>query len=403
MRSQWLVSLIAVLIVIVGLASGAFYFSRRSKSQVLEQRLTFIDTLRDEKRYDEALAEIQRLAPQVGSGARRELDRKTMAILMRTGKEENLEKVRQLAVAYLKNHPKDPHLGAVHYALGKIALEKDGNKRAAAERFQTVVSKYPGDPFYPAAELGLAFVDVELGDQAKARARLEALLARDMDRATRTGVEDLLGQLNTEALYSRSLQAGEEWYIIQKGDKPVTIAKKTGVQPELIMRCNGIQDPRTLRVGHRIRIPKVNFSIVVDVGDNTMALLNNGKFFKKYLVRTGKDAGLTPAGAYKIAMKEINPPWSDPHTGKVYKRGDPENELGSRWMGFDRNASLGIHGTIHADTIGQYASNGCVGMLKEDVEELFDLVPVGTEVTIKGERKKQTYAALETSSASTSP
>ena len=46
---------------------------------------------------------------------------------------------------------------------------------------------------------------------------------------------------------------------------------------------------------------------------------------------------------------------------------------------------LGIHGTIKPETIGYYSSFGCVGMLKEDVEELFDLITVGTPIKIVGQ------------------
>ncbi|HJS26215.1 MAG TPA: L,D-transpeptidase, partial [Actinomycetota bacterium] len=42
-----------------------------------------------------------------------------------------------------------------------------------------------------------------------------------------------------------------------------------------------------------------------------------------------------------------------------------------------------IHGTYSADSIGTYASHGCVRMFLEDSEELYELVPVGTRVIVK--------------------
>jgi lipoprotein-anchoring transpeptidase ErfK/SrfK len=33
--------------------------------------------------------------------------------------------------------------------------------------------------------------------------------------------------------------------------------------------------------------------------------------------------------------------------------------------------------------IGKPATAGCVRMVNEDVEELFDIIPIGTKVTIK--------------------
>ena len=41
-----------------------------------------------------------------------------------------------------------------------------------------------------------------------------------------------------------------------------------------------------------------------------------------------------------------------------------------------------IHGTNHEEEIGEPASHGCIRMRKADVAELFELVPVETEVMI---------------------
>ena len=42
----------------------------------------------------------------------------------------------------------------------------------------------------------------------------------------------------------------------------------------------------------------------------------------------------------------------------------------------------GIHGTDHPETIGRAASHGCVRLRNEDIEKLYDMVPVGTPVFI---------------------
>jgi lipoprotein-anchoring transpeptidase ErfK/SrfK len=42
----------------------------------------------------------------------------------------------------------------------------------------------------------------------------------------------------------------------------------------------------------------------------------------------------------------------------------------------------GIHGTDHPETIGKAASHGCVRLRNEDIEKLYDMVPVGTPVFI---------------------
>ncbi|WP_180490197.1 L,D-transpeptidase, partial [Escherichia fergusonii] len=41
-----------------------------------------------------------------------------------------------------------------------------------------------------------------------------------------------------------------------------------------------------------------------------------------------------------------------------------------------------IHGTNQPSTIGQFVSSGCIGMLNEDVSDLFERAKVGTRVVV---------------------
>ncbi len=64
-----------------------------------------------------------------------------------------------------------------------------------------------------------------------------------------------------------------------------------------------------------------------------------------------------------------------------------DNPFGPRWIGLqvpeDENGSkYGIHGTNEPDSIGKYASGGCIRMDNNEVKELYDLVEVNTPVII---------------------
>ena len=59
----------------------------------------------------------------------------------------------------------------------------------------------------------------------------------------------------------------------------------------------------------------------------------------------------------------------------------PENILGTRWLGIDKQG-YGLHGSVDPTSIGKQVTAGCVRMTNKDVEELFDIVPVGTDVMI---------------------
>jgi lipoprotein-anchoring transpeptidase ErfK/SrfK len=58
------------------------------------------------------------------------------------------------------------------------------------------------------------------------------------------------------------------------------------------------------------------------------------------------------------------------------------NPIGTRWMGLSKDG-YGIHGTNAPASIGHAASHGCIRMRQQDLEELFDLIPVGTAVKIE--------------------
>lgn len=133
---------------------------------------------------------------------------------------------------------------------------------------------------------------------------------------------------------------------------------------------DGAGDPEALR-------------IEVDTNRHLLTVLENNRIRAVYPVGLGVD-GRTPSGQFAIANKIKNPDWYN--RGAVIKAGDPENELGSRWLGLADEAGptpLGIHGTRDETSIGANLSRGCIRMRPADVEELFSIVDVGTPVHIR--------------------
>jgi L,D-transpeptidase ErfK/SrfK len=132
--------------------------------------------------------------------------------------------------------------------------------------------------------------------------------------------------------------------------------------------------------------PEAEVAIVVRLSDFRLDLYNGTDIVRDYPVGIGKINYPTPTGAFYVASKARNPTWWNP--GSAWARGmprymppGPRNPLGTRALRLDRDAIV-IHGTPQPNTIGTRASHGCVRMLREDVEELFELVPEGTAVFI---------------------
>lgn len=287
------------------------------------------------------------------------------------------------AAAFLKDYPESPNREEAELVRLVSEVSTSGlTNPALRSSVEDFLKRNPRHPGAPRLHVALARQEVAVGDYTAAQRRLESMMADIKDESVLMEIAGPLGRVNMERLFSNTPQEGDSVYTIARGDTINGIARKYNATEEMILRANGIDDARKLRVGQKVRVPNVNFSLYVDISANTMTLKNHGQFFKLYRVRTGREAGTTPTGEFKILNKKTNPTWR-PGDGRVYMPGDPNNELGTRWMSFQGDI-LGIHGTLHPGTVGEYASNGCVGMTKEDVEELFDLVAVGTPLTITG-------------------
>jgi lipoprotein-anchoring transpeptidase ErfK/SrfK len=128
-------------------------------------------------------------------------------------------------------------------------------------------------------------------------------------------------------------------------------------------------------------------TIIVDTPNTYLYyVLGNGRAVR-YGVRVGRD-GFTWTGVQKISRKAEWPDWHPPSEMidrqpylPRFMAGGPGNPLGARAM-YLGNTVYRIHGTNQPSTIGKFVSSGCIGMLNEDVSDLFDRVKVGTRVVV---------------------
>lgn len=180
-----------------------------------------------------------------------------------------------------------------------------------------------------------------------------------------------------KTLMTKDADASAAIYEVQAGDNLTKIAKQHGVTVGLIKRVNQLASD-VIRPGMKLEIPTQKFSVVVDKSQNILILKAGEEVLKTYTVSTGTNNS-TPVGVFKATDKLLNPTWYK--AGAVVAPDSPENVLGTRWIGIDK-PGYGIHGTTEPDKLGQQVTAGCVRMKNEDVEELYDIVPSGTEITI---------------------
>lgn len=109
------------------------------------------------------------------------------------------------------------------------------------------------------------------------------------------------------------------------------------------------------------------YAIFIEIDEKQLYLYEDGKLIRNYPIASGRRGMPSPIGTWKITNKGK---W-----GKGY---------GGHWMGLNVPwGKYGIHGTTRSDSIGRAASHGCIRMFNRDIRELYEIVPIGTDVIIR--------------------
>jgi hypothetical protein len=133
-------------------------------------------------------------------------------------------------------------------------------------------------------------------------------------------------------------------------------------------------------------------TIVVHVDTNRLDLYEGFNVTRSWDVATAKPGWITPVGEWSLYQKRENPTWYNPALDSwgasmpAVVPGGPGNPMGTRALYITAPGLIRIHGTTSPDSIGRYASHGCIRMHNEQVEALYELVPVGSKVIIMGSR-----------------
>lgn len=148
------------------------------------------------------------------------------------------------------------------------------------------------------------------------------------------------------------------------------------------------------------KLPKTNY-LIINTSDNRFQLWSGNKQIRKGLCSTGSYTILkksddekwvfkTPRGVFKIRNKRTSPVWVKPDWAFV-EEGLPippprhESRYDNATLG-DYAMSLGdgymIHGTLYKRFLGMPVTHGCIRMGDEDLEIVFNNMPLSGKVFI---------------------
>ncbi|MFA5335703.1 MAG: L,D-transpeptidase family protein [Candidatus Omnitrophota bacterium] len=257
------------------------------------------------------------------------------------------------------------------------SLDKEGKTEEAIKELEKAVAEYPESKKAGEALVILGSLYEKQGKLVEARDSFKKAYETYPGANIIKEAQPKVEELNMKILFSPYLDSYSKEYTVQAGDSLAKIAKVFGTTVDLLRKSNNISG-NTIRLGQRLKVVTVKFSVVVDKSQNLLMLKQNDDVIKIYKVATGTN-NCTPVGTFKITTKLVDPVWYK--AGVVAPPGSPENILGTRWMGLSKEG-YGIHGTTDPSSLGKQATAGCVRMLNAEVEELYGLLPEGTEVTI---------------------
>jgi len=178
---------------------------------------------------------------------------------------------------------------------------------------------------------------------------------------------------------------------VRAGDSLTTVrARAVKENPQwklctgLIARSNRLGE--VIHPGQRLRIPIEAASTLVDLDARWLFFKLGEEVVAAWPVCIGRPGNDTAPGQYTVGELTKDPMWF-PEGQQPVPFGDPRNPLGTRWIGWEPEPGgkrgLGYHGTNEPGTIGTAASDGCVRMRNEDVEELYLILPRGTRIVVR--------------------
>jgi LysM repeat protein len=156
----------------------------------------------------------------------------------------------------------------------KVELEKEKQMPQAPA---------PPDPSVPDYEKAVAVR--QTGTLLEARSALMAFVEHNPQSSKIDDAKELLGDINTTIFLSPIAAPEKQIYIVKKGDVVSRVAKAMHTSVELLLRANHLQNSM-LRIGQKLAVSPGEFSLVISRKSDKVILLEKGRFFKQYPIRS---------------------------------------------------------------------------------------------------------------------
>lgn len=187
---------------------------------------------------------------------------------------------------------------------------------------------------------------------------------------------------------------------VQPYDSSTTIRQRYEVSYNELISANPHLNFNQLHIGDTVVIPaqhilpKYREGIVVNATELRIYYFSeDGRFIYTFPIGLGRADWRTPITVTAVTRKQARPTWYVPDSIRDYmyeRHGKilpdavppgPNNPLGGYALYLAKRGYL-IHGTDIPDSVGTFASSGCMRLSANAIETLYQQIPIGTPVHI---------------------
>ena len=250
--------------------------------------------------------------------------------------------------------------------------ESESSESASPLSAPAVANTMPVDPPGDDA-LDTAWPAIQAALDRDELTRAHLMLTQWLDEPTlsprrRGEIESLVGDLAGTVVYSMEHRLAPP-HTVAPGETLATIAQQYNVPWELLAKVNGVASSEAVQPGQVLKVIRGPFAADVRLDTGELVLLIDGRYAGKFPVRV---EGQAPAdGEWRVGQKQV-----DAGSLGTFSAGPPQQKVVLQ-------GGAGETIELSAGPVAPAGSSGRLTIASADLADLYDILSIGSPVTIR--------------------
>ena len=200
-----------------------------------------------------------------------------------------------------------------------------------------------------------------------------------LSREEHNELQTLLGQLAGSVIYSGEHRL-ESPYLVQADETLEDVAKKFNVSWQLLAKINGITQPVQLRPGQTLKVVRGPFSALIDLSNHQLTLMLDRRYAGKYSIDVEAQT-VIEEGHWRVDQKLIAP--GNVGLNPAFAAAPPEEESLVLINPTKPAGQVAVLCGEKSSVPTTESANSAIRIRSKGIEELFDILSVGSRVIIR--------------------